>query len=140
MPGFHHTLIGVGTLCDADYTVTFTRESVIVSNKQGTVVLTCWREATGHRIWQIALQPGESSLTSMPNDAKQAKLEAFSTYDLPSVADLIRYFHATAGYPVRSTWLKSVGAGNYSLWPGLTLANVTKYCPSTEATIMVHLI
>ena len=28
--GFRYTLIGVGPLCDADYIVTFTRESVIV--------------------------------------------------------------------------------------------------------------
>ena len=28
--GFRHTLIGVGPLCDADCTVTFTREAVIV--------------------------------------------------------------------------------------------------------------
>ena len=30
MPGFLHTLIGVGPLCDADFTVTFTRKAVIV--------------------------------------------------------------------------------------------------------------
>ena len=30
MPVFRHTLIGVDPLCDADCTVTFTREAVIV--------------------------------------------------------------------------------------------------------------
>ena len=30
MPGFKHTLIGVGPLCDTDCTVTFTRAAVIV--------------------------------------------------------------------------------------------------------------
>ena len=30
MPGFRHTLVGVGPICDAECTVTFTRESVIV--------------------------------------------------------------------------------------------------------------
>ena len=46
-PGLHHNLIGVGPLCDADCTVTFTREAVIVRDKQVTPVLTGWREATG---------------------------------------------------------------------------------------------
>ena len=76
----------------------------------------------------------------MPNDANMATLAAYSAYDLPRVAALISYFHAEAGYPVRSAWLKSIGAGNYSSWPGLTLANATKYFPSAVATIVGHLV
>ena len=40
MPGFRHTLIWVGPLHDADCTVTFTREAVIVLDTRGTPVLT----------------------------------------------------------------------------------------------------
>ena len=90
MTGLRHNLIGVGPLCDADCTFTFTREEVIVCNKQDTDVLTGWREATGPRIWRISLQPGESNLPSMPNDAKQATLAAYSAYDLHSVTALIK--------------------------------------------------
>ena len=106
MPDFRHTLVSVGPLCDADCTVTFTREAVIVQDKQGTSVLTGWSEATGFRLWIISLKPGESNLPSMPNDANLATLAAYSAYDLPIVAALIRYFHTASGYPVRSTWLK----------------------------------
>ena len=70
MPGLRHTLIGVGTPCDADCTVTFKRKAFIVRVKQGTDVLTGWCYSLGPRLWQIALQPGESDLTSIPNDAK----------------------------------------------------------------------
>ena len=59
MPGFRHTLIWVGPLCDSDCTFTLTREAVIVRDKQGTPVLTGWYEATGSRLWRIYLQPGE---------------------------------------------------------------------------------
>ena len=89
---------------------------------------------------EIALQPGKSNLPNMPHNANMNTLEAYSAYDLPSVESLIRYFHATAGYPVRSTWLKDIGAGNYSTWTGLTLANATNYCPSATATILGHLV
>ena len=140
MPGFRYTLVGVGPLCDADCTVTFTRKAIIIRDKQGIEVLTGWREATGSRLWRISLQPGESNLPSMSNDAFVATLASYSAYDLPSVAALIRYIHAAAGYQVRSTWLKSVGSGKYSSWPGITLANATKYCPSADATIMGHLV
>ena len=95
----------MGPLCDADFTVTFTRESVIVQDQQGTPVLTEWREASGPRIWRISLQPGEENLPRIPHNATLATLEAYSAYDLASIAALIRYFHVAAGYPVRSTWL-----------------------------------
>ena len=140
VPGFHHTLIGVVPLCDANCGVTFTRKAIIVRYKQGTAVLSGWRESTGPRLWRISLQPGESDHPSMPNDDKQATLAEYSAHDLPSVATFFRYFHAAAGFPVRSTWTKAIGAGNYSSWPGLTLTNATKYFPSAEATIMGHLI
>ena len=140
MPGFKHTLIGVGPLWDADCTVPFTRADVIVRESQGSPVLTGWREQSGPRLWIISLQPGKSNLPHMPHDANRTTLKAYSAYDLPRVKALIRYFRAEAGYPVRSTWLKAIGAGNYSTWPGLTLNNATKYCPSTTAAILGHLV
>ena len=112
MPGFRHNLIGVGPLCDADCTVTFTRAAVILRDARGMPVLTGWRENSGPRLWRIALQPGEENLPSMHNTTKMATLEAYSAYDLPSAEALIRYFHAAAGYPVRSTWLTAIIAGN----------------------------
>ena len=91
-------------------------------------------------IWLISLQPGESKLPSMPNNVKQSTLAAYCAYDLPSVVYLIRYLHAEVGYLVWSTWLKAIGAVIYSSWPGITLDNATKYCPSAKATIMGHLV
>ena len=119
MPGFRHTLIGVGPLCDAECTVIFTSTAVVVRNPQGNQVLTGWRKQSGPRLWRIALQPDETTLHSMPYGSNKTTLQAYSAYDIPSVAALIRYFHAAAGYPVRSTLLKAIGSGNYSTWPGL---------------------
>ena len=85
MPGFRHTLIGVGPLCDVDCTVTFTHEAVIVRDTRSTSVLTGWRENSGPRLWRIALQPGEENLPSVPNTANMATLEAYSAYNPPSV-------------------------------------------------------
>ena len=140
MPGFRHTLIGVGPLCDADFTVAFTRTAVIVRNARGIPVLTGWRNHSGPRLWRIALQPGEANLPKMPHTAHRTTLEEYIVYDLPSIEALIRYFYAGAVYPVHSTCLKSISAGNYSSWPGLTLTNATKYCPSAKATIMGHFV
>ena len=116
MPGFRHTLIGVGSLCDADCTVTFTSAAVVVRYLHGNPVLTGWREQSGPRLWRIALQPNERTLPSMPYGADKTTLEAYSAYDLPSVAALISYFHTAAGNPVRLTcffWYVGVALQHY---------------------------
>ena len=47
--------------------------------------------------------------------------------------------HAVCGFPVRSTWIKAIKAGNYIGWPMLTTKNVTKYYPDTIETPKGHL-
>ena len=42
--------------------------------------------------------------------------------------------HAVCGFPVKSTWLKAIKAGNYIGWPMVTTKNVTKYYPDTRET------
>ncbi|KAL7550948.1 hypothetical protein ACHAWF_018143 [Thalassiosira exigua] len=78
----------------------------------------------------------------LPSDTPRetASLAAFSAYDLPSVAALVRYFHAAAGYPVKTTWLQAIKAGNYASWPGLTYNNAARYCPTADATIKGHMV
>jgi hypothetical protein len=40
---------------------------------------------------------------------------------------------------VPSTWFAAIKAGNYKTFPGLTLCNAMKHCPSSDATIKGHL-
>jgi hypothetical protein len=47
--------------------------------------------------------------------------------------------HAVCGYPVKSTWLKAIKAGNYVGWPMLDEGNVQKYYPETIETSKGHL-
>jgi hypothetical protein len=65
--------------------------------------------------------------------------QATSAYDLLSVSSLVCLHHASAGNPVPSTWFTAIKAGNYKTFPGLTLCNAMKHCPSSDATIKGHL-
>ena len=76
----------------------------------------------------------------MPNSADKTNLRAYSSYDLPSVEALVWYFHAAAGFRVRTTWLKAIKMGNYHTWPGLTLDNATAYFPLANKTIKGHIV
>jgi hypothetical protein len=51
----------------------------------------------------------------------------------------IKWMHAVCGYPVKSTWLKAIAAGNFIGWPLLTVQNVKKYYPETTKTPKGHL-
>jgi hypothetical protein len=59
--------------------------------------------------------------------------------DLPSMEQAIKWMHAVCGYPVKSTWLKAIKAGNYIGWPMLTEHNVIKYYPETSETSKGHM-
>ena len=60
-------------------------------------------------------------------------------YDLPSIPALITYLHASAGYPVKSTWLQAIKRGAYATWPGLSAALVARYCPDAPETTKGHM-
>ncbi len=47
--------------------------------------------------------------------------------------------HAICGYPVKSTWLKAIKAGNYVGWRMLNERNVQKYYAKTIKTAKGHL-
>ena len=60
-------------------------------------------------------------------------------YDLPSTEQAIKWMYAVCGYPVKSTWLKAVKAGNFVGWLLLTAQNASKYYPETTETPKGHL-
>ena len=60
-------------------------------------------------------------------------------YELPSVAETIRYLHACAGFPTKATWVKAIQNGNYATWPGLTIKAVNKHFPESDETQQGHM-
>ena len=58
---------------------------------------------------------------------------------MPSVKALIRFLHAADGFPVKSTWLASIRAGNYATWTGLTYENTKTYHLTTAETLKGHM-
>ena len=140
MPVFNHTLLVVVPICNAGCTVTFSRDAIVVRDATNRTILTGWRKEQAPYLWRIALLPDNAYIPEVPQDSSRVFLVAYIAYDLPSVEALVRYFRAEAGFPVRSTWLHAIKARNYSSWPGLTLTNATKYCPSANETILGHLV
>ena len=139
-PAFKNSPVGIGKFCDNDCKVLSTKWSVTVFDPSGDAILTGWCETKGTKLWRFSLLPGDKIPTSPPDStASTLGLTAYSAYNLPSVDALVCYFHATAGFPVKSTWPAAIKCSNYKSWPGLTLKNTTKYCRSVDDTIKGHL-
>jgi hypothetical protein len=84
-------------------------------------------------------QRGQLQLRRPSKQARKALRQANSVYDLPLTEQAIKWMHAVCGYPVKSTWLKAIKAGNYVGWPMLNECNVQKYYPETIKTAKGHL-
>ena len=111
MPKFHHNLMVIGPLCKHGCRVVFEQSQVTVFSKDSTELLHGWRETSGSKLWRFSLRPSDH-----PTPLADVHMgpTALNTHNLPSVGALIRYLHATAGFPFKSTWLRAIKAGNYA--------------------------
>jgi len=143
---FTSSLMSVGKTSDDGTISVFTKDGVTV-HKEEDVLITCKgepiligvRDTNGRYRIPLVQQRGQWQ-PRRPNKRQRKFLrQANSVYDLPSTEQAIKWMHAVCGYPVKSTWLKAVKAGNYVGWPMLTERNVKKYYPETSETAKGHL-
>jgi hypothetical protein len=138
--------MSVGKTADDGTVSVFTKEGVNVF-KEEDVLITCKGEPIligirdSHGRYQIPLmqQRGQWQPRRPSKQARKALRQANSVYDLPSTEQAIKWMHPICGYPVKSTWLKAIKAGNYVGWPMLTEQNVQKHYPKTIETAKGHL-
>jgi hypothetical protein len=143
---FPHSLMSVGKLADDGTISIFTQDGVTV-HKENDVLITCKGEPIligvrdDHGRYRIPLtQHRDNWRPRHPSKrAKTVLQQANSVYDLPSTEQAIKWLHAVCGYPVKSTWLKAIKAGNFIGWPLLTEHNVKKHYPETCETPKGHL-
>ena len=143
---FPTSLMSVGQTSDDGTISIFTKDGVTV-HKEEDVLITCKGEPIligkrdEHGQYRIPLTQQRGQWQPRRGSKRQQNFlrQANSLYDLPSTEQAIKWMHAVCGYPVKSTWMKAVAAGNYIGWPLLTVKNVNKYYPETNETSMGHL-
>ena len=139
-------LLSVGRVAEADTISVFTKRGVKVY-KEHDVLITCKgepiligkRDAKGQYRIPLVQRKGQWKPRRPSKKAKAQLRQANSVYDLPSTEQAVRWMHAVCGFPVKSTWIKAVKAGNYVGWPMLTERNVNKYYPETNETPKGHM-
>ena len=61
-----------------------------------------------------------------------------NAYEIRAQPQLIRYYHAAAGFPTKPQWIKAIKNGHYSSWPHLTAAAVRRSFPESVETWKGH--
>ena len=143
---FQSSLMSVGKTSDDGTISVFTKTGVTV-HKEDDVLITCKgkpiligvRDNNGRYRIPLMQQRGQWQPRRPSKKAKQVLRQANNVYDLPSTEQAIKWMHAVCGFPVKSTWLKAIKAGNYVGWPMLTVRNVQKYYPETNETPKGHM-
>jgi hypothetical protein len=59
-------------------------------------------------------------------------------YELKTQLELVRYYHAAAGFPSKPTWLKAIKNMQFASWPGLTVDVVNCHYPDSNETPKGH--
>ncbi len=88
-------------------------------------------------MWTLDLNPE----TSLPNTKGQAAPNKTINviFDLPSTHETFLWYHASAGFPPKETFIDAVRNGNYSTWPKLTVTLINRYYPDLDEMIKGHL-
>ena len=52
-----------------------------------------------------------------------------NVYELKTKPELVRYYHAAAGFSTKPTRIAAIKNGHYKSWPGLNQKDVAKFFP-----------
>ena len=149
-----NSLLSTSKYAEADYITIFDKEQVnvydvndvVISVSRGAV-LRGWRDPKSG-LWRIPLLPTirqdtvnnmntETVLVNKPPTEflpqRPPPAEAIANvYELKTQPELVRYYHAAAGFPTKPTWLKAIKNNHYASWTGLTYEGVSKHFPESE--------
>ena len=153
--GIQNNLYSINRLVKEGYIPIFTDDGFKVYDASNTKIRVS-RDAvlrgyycSDEGLWRIPLllKEGESTKTATFRQSPQEILQEGpppttshinNVYELRAQPQLIRYYHAAAGFPTMRTWLKAIANGHYQSWLGLTEAAVQRHFPDSIETIKGH--
>ena len=154
VPGIGHHLFSTNRLAESGYATIFDGDEVNVYDLNNTTikvsrsaVLKGWRDVKAG-IWRIPLTKTVTNANTdtlataqSPQELLQATpplTNALNVYEIKKQPELVRYYHAAAGFPTKPTWLAAINNSHYASWPGLTATLAAKYFPESAETWKGH--
>ena len=124
------SLLSLGQLCDAGCTAYFDNTAVYIFY-QGKIILHGNRSIQTNHLWQLDPQrkPAASPICHSLN----------ALLDNPTIAERIKFYHASMFSPTLQTFGEAIDAGYLTTFPSISSAQLRKYPPRAEATVKGHL-
>ncbi len=143
------SLLSMFKFVEANYIAIFDKDKVNIYDANNTEV-TVMRSAIlqgfrcQQKMWQIQLvKMVKTTLCNrpptkfLPNQPPPSEAIA-NVYKLKTQPELVRYYHARAGFPTKPTWIAAIKNKQFTSWPGLTTKVVVKHFPELEETTKGH--
>jgi hypothetical protein len=89
-------------------------------------------------MWRLNLDP-ENSNTHSPNKQHETPKTINVIFDLPSSCKSFFWYHASAGFPPKETFIDTIHNRNYATWQKLTVTLINQYYPDSDETVKGHL-
>ncbi len=87
--------------------------NMVRNNNTNTIILTC---------------PPTKFLPNRPTTNEAIH----NVYELKTQPELVRYHHASAGFPTKPTWLAAIKNKHFPSWPRLTLNAAQRHFPDSR--------
>jgi hypothetical protein len=143
VPGLHLALVSIPKLVDAGYTTVFNKNgTAIYDGKTTTFTATnppvLESERSKHTgMWKLNLDP-ESTISNQ--EVPTAPPETLNIiFDIPNTRETFLWYHASAGFPTKETFVDAICKENYATWSKLTVTLINHYFPESDETIKGHL-
>ena len=152
VPGIERdSLLSIPKFTDANYVAIFDKDEVNIydANKTTIVVsrgaiLRGW-QCKQTNLWRIPLTKNVTNEntdtvlcdrcpTEFLPDRPPPDEAIHNVYELKTQPEIVRYYHAAAGFPTKPSWFKAIRNKQYASWPGLTWEAVNKNFPESEET------
>jgi hypothetical protein len=117
-------------MCDSGCAVTFTANKIAITNGAATILTGARDKDSG--LWRVPLGNTNSEQAAPEHDVH-------NVYEQKSIQDTSGYLHEFCFSPVQDTWLKYIQNGHFATWPSLTVDNVIKYLPKSDAMVKGHI-
>ena len=154
-PGLENHLISTNKFVEEDYVQVFDKEEVNIYDANDVVITTTrgailrgWR-VPKEGLWRIPIVKGACQSSNQNTDtaaisaAPQQMLLSLppptqdivsNVYEVKTKPELVRYYHAAAGFPTKPSWLAAIRNNHYKSWPGLDATIALKYFPESHKT------
>ncbi len=127
--------------------VYFTNDTVITVTKEA--ILQGWRDKD-NKLWCFLLVDmvqsqntdtiivNRSPTKFLPKNRPLSEEAIHNVFELKTTPKLVRYHHASAGFPTKPQWIAAIKKKQYALWPGLSVDAAWWHFPESDKTHKGH--